>query len=205
MPVLSILIPTTPDRQYQFERLYFKLLSQVQVVRNIHPSLGEVEIRYDNSRKFLDGGLSIGKKRQGLLDLATGDYVAFVDSDDDVAPNYIEQLVRGCLQGADIVTFKSFIKNDHYWALIDMSLNNLENEEVNPYGSKKRTPWHICPLKREIAMTQRFNDINHSEDWNWMSRILLDVHSETHLDVVLTQYNHSERYSEADKIIRSQQ
>ena len=205
MPVLSVLIPTTPDRQHQFERLYFKILDQANQLKNQHPSLGEVEILYDNSMRFLDGGKSIGMKRQGLLDLSTGDYVAFIDSDDDVAPNYIEQLVRGCLQGSDIITFKSFIKNDHYWALIDMSLNNIENEEVNPYGSKKRTPWHICPLKREISMTQRFNDINHNEDWEYMQRILLDVHSEIHLDVVLTQYNHSERYSEADKIIRLKQ
>ncbi len=203
MPILSILIPTTPDREFTFNCLLLKLLKQVNDLRNNHPSLGEVEIRYDNSKRYLDGGLSIGGKRQRLLDAATGDYIAFIDSDDDVAPNYIETLVRACLEGSDIVTFKAIIKNDYYFALIDMSLTNYENEEVNPHGTKKRTPWHICPLKREIAITQRFNDINHNEDWEYMQRVLLEVKTETHLDILLTQYNHSEKYSEADKIVRA--
>jgi hypothetical protein len=208
MPVLSVLIPTTPDRELQFSRLYFKLLKQASDLRNNHEELGEVQIIYDDSKRYLDGGFSIGEKRQSLLERATGGHLCFLDSDEGAAPNYLEELVRAILDASvhqrdDIITFNAIVKNDFYWAIIEMSLNNQLNEEVNPNGIIKRRPWHICPIKSEIANSESFSPLNHNEDWDWMERVLKKVNTETHIDKILTQYNHSEKNSEADKIIRA--
>lgn len=202
MIVLSILIPSIPSRRQQLTTLLGELYNQQADLNNTHPSLGSVEILVDDSARYLDGGLSIGNKRELLKQRAGGKYLCFLDDDDGITPNYIETLVRLCNEGQDIVTFRTLIKNDHYWALIDMDWNTATNTEVSPHGNINRTPWHICPVKAEIAKREQFSDLNHNEDWTWMERVLANVNSQSHSDMILTQYNHSESGSEADNIER---
>jgi len=198
--ILSILIPSIPDRRNKLTTLLGELYTQVLNLNRTHPSLGSVEILVDDSPRFLDGGLSIGGKRDLLKQRASGKYLCFLDDDDWVAPNYLETVVRLCGDGQDIVTFRSLIKNDHYYGVIDMDLNTLSNQEVGPIGITPRTPWHICPVKSEIAKSEPFSELNHNEDWDWMNRVLKRIHSQSHADMILTQYNHSEVGSEADRI-----
>ena len=200
--VLSILIPSIPERREQLLSLTGKLYRQILALQDTHPSLGSVELIIDDSKKFTDGGLSIGEKRNALLQRASGEYLCFLDDDDEPTPNYIEQLVRMCNEGNDIVTFRCLVKNDHYWSLIDMSLSNEVNEEVNPNSVIKRTPWHVCPMLRMFAIQFKFESLNHNEDWKWMEQALPYLKSESHTDMILTQYNHSEAGSEADRIVR---
>ena len=201
--ILSILIPSIPDRRNQLTSLLGELYKQVSDLNRNHPTLGSVEILVDDSVKFTDGGLSIGAKRDLLKQRACGKYLCFLDDDDMPTPNYIETLVRLCNEGQSIVTFRTLVKNDHYWAIIDMNLDTLTNTEVSPHGTIARTPWHICPVKSEIAKNEPFAlDKNHNEDWDWMNRVLKNVHSQSHSDMILTQYNHSEKGSEADNIVR---
>jgi len=201
--ILSVLIPSIPDRRSKLIALTNELYRQVLALQTTHPSLGSVEILVDDSKKFLDGGLSIGSKRDLLKQRASGQYLCFLDDDDNVMPNYIETLVRLCNEGQDIVTFRALVKNDYYCSLIDMQLATLVNTEVSPHGNIARTPWHICPVKSAIAKNEPFAlDKNHNEDWDWMARVLKNVHSESHGDMILTQYNHSEAGSEADKIVK---
>lgn len=201
--ILSILVPSIPERRQQLTTLLNELYTQQLTLNRTHPTLGSVEILVDDSIKFLEGGLSIGAKRDLLLQRASGKYLCFLDDDDTVTPNYMEQLVRLCNEGKDIVTFRTLIKNDHYWGLIDMQLATEQNSEVTPHGTTPRTPWHICPVLAEHAKQEPFSKtLNHNEDWDWMSRVLKRVSSESHCDMILTQYNHSELGSEADRIVK---
>jgi len=201
--ILSILIPSIPERRNKLTLLLNELYKQVSDLNRNHPSLGSVEILIDDSIKFSEGGLSIGAKRDLLKQRAGGKYLCFLDDDDGITPNYVETLVRLCSEGQSIVTFRTLIKNDHYWGIIDMNLETTSNDEVNPHGTIKRTPWHICPVLSSIAKNEPFAiDKNHNEDWDWMNRVLKNVHSQSHSDMILTQYNHSESGSEADAILR---
>lgn len=202
MIILSILIPSIPERRQQLTNLLTELYTQVLNLNRNHPSLGSVEILVDDSIKFTEGGLSIGGKRELLKQRAEGKYLCYLDDDDYPTPNYIETLVRLCNDGNDIVTFRTLIKNDHYWAIIDMDLNTGHNIEVSPHGITNRTPWHICPVLSSIAKNEAFIDMNHNEDWTWMERVLKNVSTQSHSDMILTQYNHSEAGSEADAIVR---
>jgi hypothetical protein len=199
--ILSILIPSIPERREKLTALLDVLYGQLSRLNRNHPSLGSVEILVDDSVKFLDGGLSIGGKRDLLKQRAGGKYLCFLDDDDTVMPNYLETLVRLCNEGQDIVTFRALVKNDYYCGIIDMDLTTQNNTEVSPHGITPRTPWHICPVKSEIAKSEPFTELNHNEDWDWMNRVLKRVHSQSHSDMILTQYNHSESGSEADKIV----
>ena len=149
--MLNILIPSIPERKEILDILLNKLTSQIEYCDNIHPSLGKVSFIIDSSKKYLEGGLSIGKKREILLKKATAKYICFLDDDDDIAPNYVETLLFLCKENKDVCTFKSLFKCDAYWTTIDMSLFN-NNEEATSDNEVKRNVWHICPIKREIAL-----------------------------------------------------
>lgn len=202
MIILSILIPTLPERDSIFIELYGKLWRQMHHVHTTHPTLGEVEWISDDSKSFLDGGLSIGKKRESLVNRATGKYLCFLDDDEDIAPNYVETIVRLCQLDTDVVTFRSMAKLDNYWTVIDMRLDHPEDEQASPNFIVHRRPWHINAIRSSIAKQYTFPDTNYSEDSDWMNNVLFDCKTDAHTDAVLHQYNHSSKHSEADKITR---
>jgi hypothetical protein len=202
MIILSILCPTTPDRSEMFSKLFSEVMTQVLLVHHLHPSLGKIEVLVDDSKRFLEGGLSIGKKRESLLRRAEGRYVVFLDSDDDIAPNYVEQLVRLCQHNTDVVTFRNLTKTDTYWTLVDMSLAYHHNDEASPKYITRRKPWHICPIRSLFAKMYDFEDTNYGEDATWMEKVLKHCVTEIHTDQILHQYTHSSKTSEADKIIK---
>ena len=186
---LSILIPTLPQRKKMFNILHKNLMAQIDFVHTTHPSLGQVEILFDSSKKFLKGGLSVGAKRDALKCRATGDYLVFVDDDDIVAPNYLESVLRLSENNPDIITFRSLYKSSTYWGIVDMNLNHSENEQMNDTAIVKRQPFHVCPIRTTIAQQHSFPDINNAEDWGWMVKVLSNCQKQAHSDQILHQYN----------------
>lgn len=201
MIILSVLIPTIPERGEMFTKLFNELHRQLEYMQTFHSSLGDIEIVVDGSKRFLDGGLSIGKKREALVKQAQGKYLCFLDDDETIAPNYLETLVRLCQHDADVVTFRNISKMDNFWMIVEMRLN-YANETASPNHVVHRSPWHICPVKSLYAKTFPFEDINYGEDWSWMRHVLTLCDTNAHTDAVIHQYNHNSKVSEADKIIQ---
>lgn len=199
MILLSILIPTIPERHKQFTQLYNELMRQKTEFDTTHDTIGELQVIINSDKRFLDGGLSIGKKRQALVQEAEGKYLCFCDDDDIVSPNYIETLMRLCYQGQDICTFQALVKMQTFWGLIDMRLGYKVNDQINPDYTIRRPPWHVCPVKSVYAKMFMFPDLNNAEDFVWMEKVLSCCSSEAHTDKIIFQYNHKEE-SEADKI-----
>lgn len=196
---LSILIPSIPEREHLLNKLLSNLHSQIDYINEVHPAIGEIEILIDNSDKFLNGGKTVGEKRDFLVQKAVGDYLCFLDDDDEVPFNYCETLLRAMAKDVDVITFNSLFKCDTYWSLIDMSIKN-KNKEATPNGVTKRSAWHICPIRSIIAKKHRFNKINNAEDWDWMERVLSDIKTEHKLKIILHQYNHFKSISAVDEI-----
>lgn len=197
--MLSILIPTIPERVNMFNNLFDEVHRQVGKLHSIHPSLGRVEVIIDDSPKFLDGGLSIGAKRDALLRRSEGHYVCFLDDDESIAPNYVETLVRLCQAGRDLVTFRNITRTDTYWTVVDLSFRYQMNDNASPDYITRRRPWHICPVKTHLAKMYRFDDINYGEDYKWMEQVLKHCTTEAHTEAVIHEYRHG-KHSEADKI-----
>lgn len=198
--ILSILIPVTPERSEMVQPLYAELKRQKEYMHSIHSTLGEIEILVDERERFLDGGPSIGKKREALVKRATGKYCCFVDSDDMIPGNYMESIVRACQYHADIITFKAFARLADYWAIIDMSIR-YPPKEATPTGTVQRAPSLVCPVRISLAKQVPFDDTNYGEDSSWMNKILTRCKGEKHIDMILYEYRHG-AHSEADNIIK---
>jgi len=199
MIILSILIPTITERFDMFTKLFNEVQRQLQYMDTFHPTLGRIEVLVDDSPKFLDGGLSIGKKREALVKRAEGKYLCFLDDDESISPAYIETLVRLCQFDADVVTFRNISKMGNFWMIVEMGLE-FENDQANDKYIVRRKPWHICPVKTEYAKLYDFIDTSYAEDWSWMEKVLTHCVTEAKTESIIHQYNYSSKHSEADKI-----
>lgn len=204
MIMLSILIPTIPERSNEFDVLFNKLTEQKTECERLHDSLEEVEIIYATGLRHDQGGVTVGAKRNSLVEQAQGKYLCFVDDDDNIPGNYVESLLRLCQNDADIITFKQLLKTDFYWSIVNFNIAHEENEEATPEQEIKRRPFHVCPIRSEIAKKYLFPDKNNAEDWAWMEQVLSEVVTQSHSNLILHEYNHSSVHSAVDQIERNE-
>lgn len=182
-----------------FTLLYNEVMKQVAYMHTIHPTLGKIEVLIDDAPRFLDGGPSIGKKREDLLKRAEGKYLCFLDDDEAIAPNYVETLVRLCQRDADVCTFRNISRMENYWCLVDMSIY-YPNDQATPQATVRRKPWHICPVRSYYAKLHSFPDSSYGEDFDWMNKVLEHCTTEAKSEAVIHEYRHG-KHSEADKIV----
>lgn len=200
--ILSILVPTIPSRRKIFRKLMDELDRQHDNILEYHWTLGEIEVLWNRSKPFLEGGLSIGEKRESLVHRASGKYLCFLDDDENIAPNYLETLLRLCQEDKDVCTFRNLSRFDNYWCVVDLSLNN-PNEQSRSDDMVLRKPWHICPVKSHYAKQHPFPKSNYGEDWEWFEKVLIHCKTEAKTNAIIHIYNHSARTSEADKITKA--
>jgi glycosyltransferase involved in cell wall biosynthesis len=93
---LTIAIPTIFERENKFNYLYNKLHGQAELYKN------EVEIIFLRDNKEI----SIGQKRQKLLEKANGDFVVMIDDDDDISENYIQSIIDAICPEIDCIGFE---------------------------------------------------------------------------------------------------
>lgn len=191
--ILSILIPTIPTRADKLEVLLAELRRQIDKID------APVDISVCMTAGFLEGGPSIGRKRNHLVQTAKGKYVCFLDDDETISPQYIETLVELCGQEKDVCTFRSLFKLVDYWGIVDMRLVYKVNDQASPEYTIRRPPWHMCPVRAEFAKRYEFENVNNAEDFAWFEKVLARCTTEAHTERILFQYNHGAG-SEADRI-----
>lgn len=200
--ILSFLMPTIPERRERFDKLFAEVSHQVRYCKKVHPTLGVVEIIVDDGEKFTKGGKTIGGKRQALIEEANGRYCCFLDDDEEISPDYVETLLRLCRGNKDVCTFQNISKFDNYWCIVNMSISHPINEQAKP-GIIKRKPWHICPVRTELAKRAKFPESNYGEDWVWFEQIIPFLGSEEHTDAIIHSYIHSLKVSQSDNVTTS--
>jgi len=176
-PLLSILTPTLPERADWLHALQFKIQKQNDA------GLVEWLALSDNRTR------SIGAKRQALLDIAKGDYIAFCDDDDDIADDYVASLLEGIKSGADVITFKQRAIYNGLESEVHFGANNQDGP-FNPGGITLRAPWHVCAWKREKVKDCQFGFSNYGEDKIWCLQARKRIRTAHHIDKVLHTYRH---------------
>jgi hypothetical protein len=187
-PLLSILIPATPARYHShLWPLYEKLSSQAV----LYGSGVEVLAFLDNRKR------TIGEKRDALVQISRGAFVAFCDDDDDVSDDYIASLwaVVSKQTDVDVITFKQRAIVDGIEGICHFSLKH-PNDPFSPDGFR-RNAWHVCAWRGELARRYRFPATNYGEDWAWARHLVIEAKKEHHIDAILHTYRYDSKVSEA--------
>lgn len=159
---LSILIPTLTEREYLFQKLISQL--EIQIARNgVEKSVEIISLSDDRT-------MSIGEKRNRLIELSQMDYVAFIDDDDLVHSDYVGLVYRAIQNKPDVVGIvgeitiiqppRSDVRRKFYHVISN------ENYVTSNRGFE-RPPNHINPMKRSIASRYKFPEKNFGEDTDW--------------------------------------
>lgn len=174
-----------------------RILEKLEFQASNYP--GEVEILYlfDNKSRML------GEKRNNLLQIAKGEFVAFVDDDDDVSIDYVSTLLNAIneLGYLDIFNF-----------IVNVSLNGNPykpcyyskdyDSDFNLAESYHRLPNHIMAVKRELALKTLYKNIIKGEDSDYSKRLKPLLKNECNINKVLYFYNYSDLTTETQQPIK---
>ena len=129
----------------------------------------EVEVLTDID----DGEVTTGNKRNRLIQRASGEYIVFVDDDDEVSTDYVKEILQAAITKPDAIVFSGW-----------MTTNGTDRRDFHlsihyPYTAVTRNgkieylryPNHITPIKRSIALQVPFPNRTIGEDYEWATAI----------------------------------
>lgn len=159
---LSILICHIPSRVAHLGRLKTELYSQM--------------LPYEGIEVLIDGDpiKPIGRKRNDLLEKASGEYVCMIDDDDEIANIYIEVLMKAIESGNDCASLKGVITFDGANPEIFEHSQKYNEWKTNPEGSEVRYERYLNHLnlcRSSIAKQFKYLEINHGEDHDWSKKV----------------------------------
>ena len=179
---LSILIGTVPSRiNYFYPRIMNELLRQVGGREDV-----EIIALFDNKKR------TIGKKRQEMIDISQGQYITFIDDDDRIAENYIEEIMRAIYENDDVdcivyevlCCIEGGLKKHCKYSV------KFEYGDIKEDGTEWRgKPAHTMVWKSEIVKKHQYSDVAHGEDIDWVKRAYHDITQEVSIDKVLYYYD----------------
>lgn len=136
-----------------------------------------------------DGEATTGTKRNKLMEMATGEWLVFVDDDDGVSDNYIEKILVALEGNPDVVTFKAQRYCDGKpWGEQIMRLSHHTYEIKEHPTTWLFPPTHLCPTRSSLAKQLQFKDWNRGEDRQWQEMVFPLLKSEVHIPEFLYHY-----------------
>jgi glycosyltransferase involved in cell wall biosynthesis len=111
--------------------------------------------------------MSIGNKRQKLLENAKGKYLSFIDDDDDITDAYVEDVLQMIRNNWPVMRLRGQIAQYTFTHSLDNKLtDNMARGEVF-----LRPPNHLNPMMSDVAKLVRFKDGTRGEDLDWTIRM----------------------------------
>lgn len=181
----SILICTLENRKHFLDRLLGILLPQIgNYVKggtgNYTVYTGTVQICVLCDNKVM----SVGEKRNKLIELCDGEYFSFIDDDDVVSGEYVEQIRRKLIKNPDVVTFWAFrYHNNRRDRRVNYDVKF--GQDLNQPQEYQRLPNHLCVWKKSLSV--KFKEISYGEDADWATR-MKGSHKQEKVDKILYEY-----------------
>lgn len=180
---LSILICTIDGREEKFNLLKHHLQTQI----NEFGRQKEVHILSKKDNKQI----SVGAKRQLLLEESIGEYIVYIDDDDMVPYFYIEKILDAIKLNPDCIGFRIECKGT--MGNTASASNKWDKWADNMGGfDYVRTIYHKNPVKRYIALQIGFKDMRFSEDSDYSNRLKQSglLKEEVFIDEVMYEYRY---------------
>ncbi len=176
-PLLSILICSLKNREHQLKQLLDVLNPQLND-KNV-----ELKICVD------DGRMNIPQKRNHLINTSSGEYICFIDDDDMISKNYIDEIIEATLTRPDTVGIVGkYYCDDKY----DKNfVHSIRYKKWNDTGEiYERNPNHLNPIRREyILKICGFDETKTwGEDRDLSSRICEYLKTEVMIDKPIYKY-----------------
>ncbi|TVS03193.1 MAG: glycosyltransferase family 2 protein [Rhodobacteraceae bacterium] len=200
---VSVIVPTF-GRQKLFPLIYDCFLNQTIKTAEllIHDDSPERSsffdglpgVRYFHSRERL----SIGRKRNFLIEQASSEVIAHFDDDDYYAPRYLATML-GHLQDCDFVNIGgwfAFCVSERafgYWDTTQQPLVHFLFQTNKPVGLVRSLGVQDAYMRgygfkylyrKSIWKACRFPDRNHGEDYEWVKKLPETVRMKTIIDDV---------------------
>lgn len=180
---LSLLICSLHERHELLKRLLAILEPQqtpeIEIITDI-----------DNREK------TIGKKRNDLISKATGTYIAFIDDDDLVSPEYTHLILKAIEEDSDCIGIEGIITTDKKNP--KKFIHSIKYDSwFTENGVYYRCPNHLNPIKRTIATQIKFPEQNHGEDRVYSEGLRGKLLTETYIPVPIYFYEYTRNKSKA--------
>lgn len=187
---LSILVCSVHTRYNNFLlKIEQQLFDQYEALSAADQERVEVVVLTDNKMMML------GHKRNVMVELAQGKYVVFVDDDDRIADDYIQQLLDATASNADSIVFQAEVRlNGEPPKICYYSMH--VGQDFNAGGAYHRIPNHICCVKKTIALKSSFPNVLYGEDAGYGKVLLKHLKTEHKIDKVLYFYDYNSETTE---------
>jgi glycosyltransferase involved in cell wall biosynthesis len=177
IPKLSILICSLESRHDCLENLLDALKYQIDNEDDV-----EILTEIDN------GTLSIGAKRNKLLQRSSGDYIVYVDDDDTVEDKYLEEILKAIETKPDVVGIKGcYFVGGNYFGIFVHSIKHSSWESPHRMVFI-RYPNHLNPVKRDLALRVMFPEISMGEDHAYSNRLAQFLETEVMIEKPIYNY-----------------
>lgn len=183
--ILSILIPTMYKRAGMLASMLREIYQQIE--EGGFSEIVEVLVKAD------EGEVSTGKKRNDLLHEAKGEWVVFVDDDDEISPLYLSEILKALETNPDAVgingTITSNGANEKRWFISkDHGYCAAKDEEGREIYMRYNN--HLSPTRRSIAIQVGYPDVYIGEDYAYANslHLLALVKTEVKIDRPLYKY-----------------
>jgi len=177
-PLLTVCIPVITSRLSVAFALLKKL--DAQAVNNPVEVLSIV----DNKT------VPLHEKRNLMITMAAGRYIANLDDDDDVSDDYVHHILAAATAEADVISFNQISQlgpdAQPFHVITGMQFDNTDASGDTLF----RKPWHWCAWRSELAKRAKFVEA-WNEDGLWLGQLWPQVKKEHHIDEVLHYYRYN--------------
>lgn len=190
---LSVLVPSVTSRWDTFARsIQEQLYGQLAALPPADQSRVEILVLTDNKT------INLGRKRNQMLAMSQGRYVAFVDDDDRLEPSYLTDLLAATQSGADALCFVVSVSLDGGAPLPCHYSKNFPRDRNTP-TAYLRLPNHLMAVKRELALKAGFPELGRGEDSEYAKRLRPFLETEKQIERVLYHYEFSSVTTETQR------
>ena len=119
--------------------------------------------------------MSVGEKRNKLIEISGGERIIFVDDDDRVSNDYVDKVLEYSKLDYDCVAIGvEYRQNNTNLKIYDYRYKkNINTRDEQGRNIAGRVPNHLCLWKKDVAKRVEFPSVNLAEDHRWADEQVL--------------------------------